>query len=128
MSETGKRIIAERNDPYADASSVHGMILKDLAVPLNKLLVTVPPIFFPWNLILNKLLRVFGSPLHRDHWVDIQGYAQLVINFIDQIEAARAAVAAEEEVLAQKEKNRAAGRKGAATRRRNRSKKLSKET
>lgn len=120
MSKIGKQIVSERDDPYADAWSIHGMVLKELAPQLDSLLRTIPPIYFPWNLIFNKLLRVFGSPLNRDHWVDIQGYAQLVINFIDQVTAAK-------EVLDLKAKRRKSALKGAATRRRNRSKKLAKE-
>ena len=123
-----KDIINVRNVEYGDAWASHGQLLKPIAHRIQKQLANYPPIFLPWHLIFNKLLRALTTPLKRDHWVDIQGYAQLVIDFIDGIEQELALQRAAKEVIAQKEKRSASARKGVATRRRNRSKKLSKET
>lgn len=87
MSKVGRQITDERSNPYADAWSKHGQVLRPLAVDLSTLLLKYPTLYFPWQLIFNKLLRVFGSPFDRDHWVDIQGYAQLVLNLIDDVQA-----------------------------------------
>lgn len=126
MSEP-KEVIHARGIEYGDSWAAHGQLLKPIASRVAKQLATFPPVFFPWQLIFNKLLRILTTPLKRDHWVDIQGYAQLVIDLIDNLEADMAVEAKAKEVIAQKEKRSASARKGAATRRRNRAKKLHKE-
>jgi hypothetical protein len=37
------------------------------------------PYSFAWQMILNKLIRAMASPENADHWKDIQGYCQLVL-------------------------------------------------
>ncbi len=39
--------------------------------------------FFNWLLILSKLVRAIYSPENPDHWRDIQGYAKLVLNDLE---------------------------------------------
>jgi hypothetical protein len=38
-------------------------------------------VFHNWFMILGKLMRLLASPRHIDSWVDIAGYAQLVIDY-----------------------------------------------
>jgi len=72
-------IVDERNEAYADAWCLHGEVIKPVAEKTLSLLWSYPYMFFPWMLILNKLLRILGSPTNEDHWVDIRGYAELVL-------------------------------------------------
>lgn len=44
-------------------------------------------LLYTWLTILCKLIRLLTVPYHRDSWVDIAGYAQLVIDNIDKYEA-----------------------------------------
>lgn len=37
------------------------------------------PYSFAWLMSLNKLIRAMASPEHEDHWKDIQGYCQLIL-------------------------------------------------
>jgi len=82
MPETGKKIIDERNDVYGEAWSLHGIMLSACSSRLMDLLITQPKYFFAWNLIFNKLIRALATPLDEDHWIDIQGYAELVLQDI----------------------------------------------
>jgi hypothetical protein len=38
---------------------------------------------FAWIMILNKLVRAWMTPEHRDSWIDIMGYAKLVVQDMD---------------------------------------------
>jgi len=42
-----------------------------------------PKLIYAWVIILNKLARILADPFHRDSWVDIVGYASLVVDYID---------------------------------------------
>jgi len=42
------------------------------------------PYSFAWEMILNKLIRAMASPEKEDHWKDVQGYAQLVLESLAQ--------------------------------------------
>jgi hypothetical protein len=78
MSPT--QITEERNPLYADAWRIQGEVCQnpDIQAILQTLLNHYPFMWFPWIMILNKLLRVSGSPTKIDHWDDIIGYATLV--------------------------------------------------
>lgn len=39
-------------------------------------------VYHNWFMILSKLMRLLASPRHIDSWVDIAGYAQLVIDYM----------------------------------------------
>jgi hypothetical protein len=77
-------MIEIRNNEYADAWRLQGEICQTPAIKsgLEKLLIELPQAWFPWIMILNKLLRIFGSPVNPDHWLDIAGYATLVHNHL----------------------------------------------
>ena len=80
-SLTGKDITEVHNREYADAWAVTGQLMasvRDVRTNLDNLLRIYPRMYFPWVMILNKLLRILGSPSNPDHWLDIQGYANLV--------------------------------------------------
>ena len=75
-------IIDERNEAYGDAWMHHGIVTKFLAPQVMELLTRFPQYYFAWTMILNKLIRALTTPLNEDHWVDIIGYAELVLRDI----------------------------------------------
>lgn len=78
----GKEIAAERKPEYGNAWSNTGKMLQIVDINMYDLVNRQPELFFPWIMILNKLLRALISPNNQDHWVDIQGYAQLALEFV----------------------------------------------
>lgn len=46
-------------------------------------------LFHNWFQILGKLARALASPTCKDHWVDIAGYATLVIKHLEATESDR---------------------------------------
>lgn len=73
-----------RNEMYKDAWKVTGDLCAHPHV-LQRLFYLIrdhPPIFFPWVMILNKLVRALASPETIDHWDDIIGYATLVRDYL----------------------------------------------
>lgn len=72
--------IAEREAQYAGAWEVTGKLVASplLMHSVGNLLNLFPDAWFPWVMILNKLIRALWSPKNPDHWLDIQGYAKLV--------------------------------------------------
>lgn len=77
-------IVEERNEAYADAWAKTGIVLSVVADDVDKLLRTRPHMFLPFVTIVCKLMRVFGSPDNPDHWLDIQGYAKLVLDDLER--------------------------------------------
>jgi len=84
MNEGVKEVVEGRNKEYADAWARTGVLIAPIASEVNKLLVEYPQMYFSWMMILNKLLRVLGSPTNPDHWLDIEGYALLVRKYITE--------------------------------------------
>lgn len=84
----GKEIVKERDDEYGNVSYWHGRLFEVIPRELREGILQngMHGFFFPWHLIFNKLLRALKTPMNRDHWIDIQGYAQLAINNLEEIE------------------------------------------
>lgn len=81
MTDPAEEVVKERNSNYANAWRVTGDIIANaegVRGGLNMLLSHNYEMYFPWVMILNKLLRILGSPKNPDHWLDIMGYAKLV--------------------------------------------------
>lgn len=78
-----RNLVAERDGEYAGAWEETGMLLQGMNWRLSAFLQEHPRMYFPWIMILNKLLRALGSPQKKDHWLDIQGYAQLVLDSLE---------------------------------------------
>jgi len=38
------------------------------------------PYFYNWTIVFNKMFRLLHNPNHVDSWLDIAGYAQLVVD------------------------------------------------
>jgi hypothetical protein len=71
--------ITERDAAYNEAWAKTGIVLAPVAKELLALLINRPQMFLPFVTIVCKLMRVLGSPDNIDHWVDIAGYAELVV-------------------------------------------------
>ena len=81
---TPRELVDQRESIYQGAWKLHGQVLRPLALKLGELHINHPDKYFPWMMIFNKLLRIIASPAKRDHWLDIQGYAQLVLDEMDR--------------------------------------------
>lgn len=80
-----RSLIHERDEAYGSAWKVTGSWLIELIgnLPVNKPNILRTPYLFAWIMILNKLHRALATPKDIDHWRDIAGYAQLVIEDIE---------------------------------------------
>ena len=92
MTDQVGSLLADRNKEYADAWKLEGTVLTNMTIlPQLSLLASVfPEAWFPWVIILNKLLRALGSPRNVDHWRDMAGYATLVVNHLDSVSVTEA--------------------------------------
>jgi len=81
-----KELIEQRAEMYGPSWVMHGECLRPVASLIHGMQLKAAAIVWPWHAIFNKLMRALTSPLRRDTWVDIQGYAQLVIDMIDSLE------------------------------------------
>jgi hypothetical protein len=61
-----------------------GQIMGFLSVEFTHFLKEAPWMSHNWVLILSKLIRILFTPYKRDHWADIVGYAQLVVEQLDK--------------------------------------------
>ena len=84
MSNTPiSKLLAERNGQYKDAWKLTGLAAQPLADQIFRLLITYPELWYNWIIILNKLIRILGSPEHLDSWKDIIGYATLAADYLE---------------------------------------------
>jgi 6-pyruvoyl tetrahydropterin synthase/QueD family protein len=75
-------LLSERGKTHGDAWIRTGEIISRLPDGyLDE--VDVSGYRYVWDVILCKLLRAAHTPHERDHWADVAGYAQLVVNHID---------------------------------------------
>jgi len=77
-----KTLVEERQKVYGDANELTGQVCRLVIGGLVSLCTKYPVMFHPWIRILNKLFRILYSPTNVDHWVDMQGYAELVIQHL----------------------------------------------
>jgi len=75
-------IVDDREETHGNAWALMGVALQPLIPELIKLIQKHPKYVFAWFMILNKLIRIFAKPDYVDHWIDIQGYAELIIRDI----------------------------------------------
>jgi hypothetical protein len=78
MPEEGKKVIKDR-EAYRDAWARTGEWLNPMGKEINALLTVYPRMYLPFIMIVNKLMRVLADPTNIDHWLDISGYAELVV-------------------------------------------------
>lgn len=69
--------LEQREEEYGPAWKTTGEIIQVIGLEWMSRLDN-SGFFFPWVMILNKLVRALASPNKLDHWVDIIGYATLV--------------------------------------------------
>lgn len=75
-----QQLIKQKQATHGDAWKLYGLVTKILLPQITKLTMMYPKYVFAWTMILNKLIRALYSPDLKDNWLDIQGYAQLVLN------------------------------------------------
>ena len=80
---TTSELLLVRGSEYGLAWKATGDVLGDMV--LNGLMseLAETSYTFNWVMIHNKLVRALQTPRDRDHWADIIGYAQLVLEDID---------------------------------------------
>jgi len=83
VSEEIPALLVSRGDEYGEAWKLTGIVTGALLDDFVKMATVYPPVIHNWILILSKLLRALRSPKNRDHWVDIAGYAQLIVDDLD---------------------------------------------
>lgn len=77
----GKMIVETKDFKYGQSWAIADEIIKLMGA-------TIKPIedwqyLIPTVLIIVKVCRAIVSPWDKDHWIDIQGYAQLVVDAIE---------------------------------------------
>lgn len=88
MQQTNiKEILAERGSTYGDYTDV-ALTSQSIKDALNKGMtreMLTPSMKESLDMIANKLSRIVnGNPYYLDSWVDIIGYAQLVVNSLEE--------------------------------------------
>lgn len=78
----GQTIVEERQEKRGDSWETAGEILKIMDATIRPM--QDWPYLIPVVLIVLKLCRAGVDPYDKDHWADIQGYAQLAINAINR--------------------------------------------
>lgn len=69
----------ERDAQYAESWEIQGLVLGVMPRQATAKIIEAG-YFHPWYMILTKLMRLLVSPTHADSWLDIIGYAQLVLD------------------------------------------------
>lgn len=84
-SPATRALLAQRSEQYGDAwyltGEVHNLLRRKQ--PGGDQLLSDLGYLFPWMVTLSKLIRAMRSPADRDHWQDVIGYAQLVLDDLD---------------------------------------------
>lgn len=75
-------LVTERGEDYDESWMLTAVVIK--ALQLEKRPIWRTPLSFAWIMVLNKLIRAMFSPTKKDHWVDMQGYAELVREQLDK--------------------------------------------
>lgn len=78
MSEEISKLVEERNKAYGEAWKATSLWIGE---NVDRLAAT-GDLAFPLIMIHNKLTRALASPGHLDHYRDIQGYAQLILDHL----------------------------------------------
>lgn len=78
-------VMLERDAEYGEAWLLTGQVVNFVGGHrLSRIIES--GFMYNWITIMCKLMRVLKSPHHRDSWLDIAGYAQLIVNKIDSME------------------------------------------
>lgn len=80
MSEDVSKTLVERGAAYGDAWWLTGFVVAELQTHTKPIMLSC--YMLNWITILCKLMRLLKTPNHLDSWVDIAGYAQLVVTHL----------------------------------------------
>lgn len=75
--------VASRDKAYDNAWLKTSEVMRLLEI--EKTTIWQTPYSFAWQMILNKLIRAMATPENKDHWLDSQGYCQLVLEELEKI-------------------------------------------
>lgn len=75
-----KQLIEERQTTHGDTWKLMGPVMNVVLPQVIDMIQKHPKYVWSWLMIASKLIRALFSPLTLEHWNDIQGYAQLVID------------------------------------------------
>lgn len=76
-------LLKDRENEYKGAWRLTGKLLGFLFPYMGKLFEEANEFSYSWVIVLNKLIRILGSPRHLDSWKDIEGYAHLVVEELE---------------------------------------------
>ncbi len=80
-------LIQSRDEEYGSAWITSSRSIDDIPSDLwFKFQVKAMELLYAWVIIHNKLFRILASPRNVDHWKDIAGYAQLVVDYLESDE------------------------------------------
>jgi hypothetical protein len=82
MKSEIEKLVEERNAEYQDAWRTTGEFMQQFTTALQNLLLNYPAMWFNLIMVFNKAIRILGNPTRIDSWTDIQGYAQLSIDYL----------------------------------------------
>lgn len=77
-------LLVERGEEYDEAHELTGRVLMFVTKRSRPIQQTV--YWFHWIMILNKLIRALASPMKKDHWLDIAGWATLAVQILEREE------------------------------------------
>lgn len=75
-------LLARKQEAYGDAWKAASSVLHDKVVlrAFVRFVVNCPEYVYTWLVIMSKMMRILTTPKDPEHWQDIAGYAQLVLN------------------------------------------------
>lgn len=78
-------LIRNRDKEYGSAWITSSRALDSIPSDLwFRFQVSCMELLYSWIIIHNKLFRILASPRNIDHWKDIAGYAQLVVDYLEE--------------------------------------------
>lgn len=78
-----KKLVEQRQATHGDTWKLMGHVINLLLPQIIDMIQASPKYAWAWFMIASKLVRALFSPATIEHWQDIQGYAQLVLNDLE---------------------------------------------
>lgn len=86
MADKIRELLEERGEEYGEAWLLVGKYISVLW--MNPLVafdaIIKANLFHNWVMIQSKLFRMLKSPRKVDHWKDLIGYAQLIVDYLEE--------------------------------------------
>lgn len=78
-----QKLIDARQETHGDTWKIMGPLINSVLPQVIDMVQKHPKYVWSWLMIASKLVRALFNPTVREHWYDIQGYAQLVIKDLE---------------------------------------------